>query len=407
MPKYIYEASKPNGSIVKGEFESNSRDGVAHYLSTKDLLPLKIQAIGEEKGNLNNTLSLHLFERVTHLDRIIITRNLAATLKAGLNLVESLDILVDDTNNTLVKKILTEAKENLQNGQQLSQTFSRYPEYFPPYFIGMIRAGEGSGKLETTLLELSVYLNREFELVKKINSALAYPIILLFGSFGVVTLLIVFVLPKIEKMFAQTKISLPMITKVLLFISSILTYSILLDLGFIILLVGIILFLKKSIIGRKITTFVLMRLPISGDLLRKIALVRFTRTLGSMLASGSPIIRALEGAAESSGNIYYQESVKKSALDVSHGLTISASLSKDRNLFPKFLTSLIAVGERTGSLEYVLKTFSTFYDDEVDNTLKSLTTLLEPLLLLLMGGIIGSIALAILLPIFRLVSSFS
>lgn len=402
---YRYEAADKHGAIIKGEFEALGKDAVVEYLTRKNLIPLSV----EEKGAVKQLtgLSFSIFERITPLDRIIFVRNLAATVKAGLNMLESLEILIADTTKKMMRNILVQAKINLENGQPLSATFYSFRKYFPIVFVGMLKAGEASGKLETTLDELSVHLTREYNLTRKVRSALAYPFILFVASIAVITLLLLFVLPRLAKTFRQSGAELPLITKVLVAISNFLIAHPFIDIFALVAVIWFFAYFRKTRVGRRVFLQIIFHIPIAKELVKKIALVRFTRSLGSLISSGTSILEALHLAADSVGNEDYKKAVLESVEQVKSGVPFSKTLQNYPELFPRFLTSLIAVGERTGTLEHILKTFADFYDDEVDNALKDLTTFLEPLLLLFMGLVIGSIALSILLPIYQLVGKFT
>lgn len=404
MATFIYEAAGKEGFIEKGKFEAESKSEVVQYLERKNLIPILIEAEGEVRRFKG--LQLSFFETIRPTDRILLVRNLSATIKAGLNILESLDILIADAVKNIVKKILSQAKFNLQKGQPLSATFVQFKKYFPPVFVGLIKAGEASGRLDENLDELSRYLIKEYNLGKKIKSALAYPAILLIGSIGVITVLLLFVLPRLAKSFQMSKVELPFVTKILIGISKIFTFSPLLDLAVVAGLVWFFLYFRKTSVGRRFFLKVLLKIPVARDLVKKVALVRFSRTFGGLLASGITVIEALDISAEAVSNETYKKIILDSKEQVKAGIPLSRIFKNYPDLFPHLLINMMAVGERTGTLEHILKTFSDFYEEEVDNTLKDLTIFLEPILLLFMGLVIGTIALSILLPIYNLVGKF-
>ncbi|TSC51865.1 MAG: type IV pilus assembly protein PilC [Parcubacteria group bacterium LiPW_41] len=407
MPIWKYEATTKRGTQKLGEYDAPTKADVVLFLEKKGYIPVKIMGDeSNEKNTKRNLNSITLFERVTTLDKILLVRNLGATVRAGLDLVESLNILISDTTKKLMKEILVRAKTNLENGRNLSDTFQSYPKIFPPIFVGLLRAGEASGKLDETLSELNRHMAREYNLVRRVRGALAYPVLLLSASLGVVFLLLVFVLPRLMKTLTQGGAQIPVITRILLDISSVLAWSPILDIAIIAGIIWFFVVFRKTDIGRRSITRFAFKVPVLRELLRKIALVRFTRTLASLINAGMPIIESLHLAARSVGNIMYEKAIEKVIEEIKNGIPFSESLAKHPDLFPRFLTSLIVVGEKTGTLEHILTTFADFYDEEVDNALKEMTTLLEPLLLLFMGLVIGVIALSILLPIYQLVGKF-
>ncbi|MDP3901977.1 MAG: type II secretion system F family protein, partial [bacterium] len=374
-------------------------------LEAKGMSPILIEKEGDVKGSPG--LSMSLFERVKPIDLIMISRNLSIMIKAGISITESLDILINDSEKRIIKKILGEAKFNIQKGQPLSATFSYYKKYFPPVFVGLIKAGEVSGNLSESFAELAKYMSREYSLKRKIRSALAYPAILMTGSTGIITLLLVFVLPRLAKSFAASNVELPMITKIFMGISLVLSKSILADLLIFIFFVWLFFYFRKTDFGRKIFYGISLRIPVIKDLVKKSALIRLSRTLGGLIGSGLVIMEALELTAEAVGNSLYKKALLKAIGKIKSGIPLSKALGGYNNLFPHIFVNMLAVSEQTGSMESVLKTFSDFYDEEIDNTLKDMTTMIEPIMLLIMGLIIGAIALSVLLPVYQLVGKFS
>ena len=402
---FIYEVYNKDGATVRGEYEAQTREEVVQYLLRRDLTPISVEAIRGGKAGLD--LSISLFEKIKSVDILFLVRNLSATVKAGLSIVEALDILIADTEKKMMKNILREVQALVKNGQPLSAGFANFANQFPPVFLGMLRAGEASGQLERTLTELGQYLSKEYALRAKVKSALTYPIILLVASIGVVSLLLIFVLPRLTKAFASSGVELPWVTKFFLGLSSMLTYSFTLDLIVVFFATWFFLYFRKTTIGRKFFFFLISHIPVANELIKKVALVRFTRTLGNLMASGLSAVGSLESAAQSIGNQKYEVAIKAIVDDVKNGMSISDALTKFPDLFPRLLVSLVIVGERTGSLSEILITFSDFYEEDVDNKLKGLTAVLEPILLLIMGLLVGSIAFSIILPIYQLVGHFT
>ncbi|TAN35760.1 type II secretion system F family protein [Patescibacteria group bacterium] len=405
MPIFIYEGYNRDGAIVKGEYEADTRDGVADYMLRRDLTPVSISSLRSGKGGLG--MSISLFEKITSVDILFLVRNLSATVKAGLSIVEALDILIADTEKKIMKDTLIEVQALVKNGQPLSAGFENYKNDFPPVFLGMLRAGETSGQLSHTLAELGQYLSKEFALRAKVKSALMYPVILLSASVGVVSLLLIFVLPRLTKAFASSGVELPWVTKFFLGLSSMLTYSFLLDGAVLVFLIWFFLYFRTTRTGKKFFFWVISHIPVASELVKKVALVRFTRTLGNLMSSGLSAVSSLESSANSIGNQKYEVAINTVVDHVKNGISISDALSKFPELFPRLLVSLTTVGERTGSLSEILVTFSDFYEEDVDNKLKDLTAVLEPALLLLMGLLVGAIAFSIILPIYQLVGHFT
>lgn len=406
MSTFIYEAYNKDGGIVHGEYEGSARDEVVQYLVKRDLTPISVEALNAQKKG-KGILAIEFFGSVKPVDIMFLVRNLAATTKAGLSIAEAIEIIISDTDKPALKRILQEAQSLFKSGQTLSKGFEAHANLFPPIFMGMLRAGEMSGQLDKTLAELGKYLAKEYNLRSKIKSALMYPIILLTASGGVVALLLMFVLPKLTKAFASSGVELPFITKVFLGISSMLTWSYMLDGILLVFLVWFFVYFRTTRFGKKLFFSIIAHMPVASDLIKKVALVRFSRTFGNLIAGGISAVEALELSAQSIGNQAYTRALDAVGADIRNGITISESLAKFPDLFPRLLVSLVIVGERTGTLSEILGTFSDFYEEEVDNKLKDLTATLEPVLLLVMGVLVGSIAFSIILPIYQLVGHFT
>jgi type IV pilus assembly protein PilC len=405
MSLFIYEAINEEGIIVTNEINSSSKDDVVAVLTQKNLMPISVKL----KNDFNRSDALRstvIFERFTALDKIILIRNLAATIKAGLSLSEALEIMATDSKKKVVRDFLLEARSSILNGQSLSSIFEKHKKIFSPVFVGMIRSGESSGTLVKALDDLNQHLNREYNLVKQVKSALTYPIILVIASIGIVLVMLIFVLPKLSKSFVQNNIELPFLTKALVDISGALTFSPLLDVSVVFVLVIFLVYFKKTKIGKQVLSFLIFKIPVVKNLVKKVILVRFSRTLGGLIDGALVISESLNLTAKAVGNDVYEAAILAVAADMKNGISLSEALKKNPELFPNFLISLVAVGERTGTLGLVLKNFSDFYESDVDSSLKDLSTILEPLLLLFMGLTVGLIALAVLMPIYQMVGSF-
>lgn len=405
MATFIYEAYDRHGGIIRGEYEGVQKDEVVDYLVKRDLTPISVEEL-TARGRGDSLLSISLFEHIAPVDVMFLVRNLATTIKAGLSIVESLDILIADTEKRVMKKVLQETQAMVKNGQPLSKGFESYAHVFPPIFMGMLKAGEISGGLDRVLAELSRYLSKEYALRSKVRSALMYPLILLIASIGVLVLLLIFVLPRLSKAFLTSGVKLPWVTKFFLSISNALTWSFLFDAVVIGGLIWFFIYFRKTPRGKKTFFWVISRLPVARDLVKKVALVRFSRTLGNLIGSGLSAVESLELSADSLGNEVYTVAIHKAVDEIKSGKSISEALGKYPELFPRLLLSMVIVGERTGSLQEILISYADFSEEEVDNKLKDLTAVLEPVLLLIMGLMVGAIAFSIILPIYQLVGHF-
>ena len=405
MTTFIYEAYNKEGVIKHGEYEGDDHKEVVEYLMKHDLSPILVKRLHSDSFS-KNLLSFEFFNSLKPVDILFFVRNLATMIKAGLSIVESIDILIRDSEKNKMKKILQEAQAMIKNGRHISDAFEKYSNSFPSVFIGMLRAGEMSGQLDKTLDELGKFLAKEYDLRNKIKSALTYPVILLTASACVVALLLIFVLPKLTKSFAQSGVELPMVTKIFLGISDVITWSFTADFVFLVLVVYFFIYFRRTAIGKKFFFFIISRTPVASALVKKVALVRFARTFSNLINSGLGAIESLELTSSSIGNRSYSFAIDKCLMDIKNGVSLSDSFKKFPDLFPQMLISLMSVGERTGTLQNILGIFADFYEEEVDDNLKRLTSTIEPALLLLMGLLVGAIAFAIILPIYQLVGNF-
>lgn len=399
---YIYEAlEEKTKKIIRGEIDVSDKLAVSQYLAEKNLVPVLIM----EKIELGKVELPSIFERVTHQDKIILTKYLSAVLSSGMNLREAFDVLLEDTTKRILRKILIEAKRNLEQGLPLSKTFESYPKYFSPVFVGVIKAGEASGTLDKSLNILGDQLIRDYELLSRIRGAMIYPLILIFSSLGVILLLITFVFPRLIKVFEEGGFKLPLITKIVIEITKILASIPFLTLGLFLFIVLFLFFFSRSSLGKKFWTNLLFNSPFLKDLIKKIALVQFTRSLKNLLASGVAIVDSLNITANAIGYEIYKQAIFKSLEDLKKGIPLTDVLKKYPQLFPKLLLGMIKIGERSGTLEKTLETLSNFYSEEVDRKLKNLVSLIEPIILIVLGLIIGGLALVILLPIYQLIGA--
>lgn len=401
MATFSYTAARNDGSLITGELETADRASVVAYLQRQNLLVVAV----EEKKVAQQALQSMVLGGFSASDRVLLIKHLATIIKAGLSIKEAVDILLSDAEKPIVKRILTEAKFNLEKGQPLSITFASYPKYFSKVFVNLIKAGESSGTLEQALDNLGVQLSRDYELVRKIRTAMVYPAVLLGGSIGVVVLLLTVVVPRLTKFFAQSGYQLPLITRILVGMSKLLTASPILTVIGLVGLVALVWAAFKTGTGKSILISLVGRLPIFSKLVHRVSLTRFARTLSTLLKSGLDILTAIKITSDAVGDPRYRKVLLQATEEISRGVSLNNVLRSQPELFPHLVTSMVSVGEKTGTLDSVLKTLSDFYEEEVDNALKTLVSLLEPLMLVIMGLVVGGIALAVILPIYQAVGN--
>jgi len=383
--------------------DAETERAVLEFLSRNDLRPI---AVNTTPGVLAK--EFHLFGgSITITDQIFLTKYLALMLRAGTDLFRALDILIVDFQKPAVRSLLTEIRTTLEKGQPFYSTFSRYPYYFSPVFVNLVKAGEISGNLEATFENLSVMLQKEEDLRRRIRSALTYPIVLLVASFLVVAFLVTFALPRIAEVFLQGGFEPPPFSKAVFTVGLFIADNIIwLSAIFFLGALAFWFFFFRTVTGRIIFIRFLGNVPIVKNVIQRISIQRFASTLGYLLKAGVPIIDSLELTAVSVGNERMKLSLQRIAREgVARGLTIGDAFKKETD-FPQVVTNLIAVSEKAGHLEAVLFTLSTFYDTEIEAAIKGMVSIIEPLLLIVIGGMVGLIAMSVIVPIYQLVGQF-
>ncbi len=403
MPVFTYKAINNIGAELSGFIDANTKEAAVSVIIQRGLTPVYIG----DSSRKENTL-FHLPKSSPGSEEILFfIRNFGIALKSGVTVISALDIMEKDTTHRFMKEMISKVGASVRSGVSLSESLLPYERYFTPAFTGLLKAGEVSGGLGNSFALIGEYLKREFSLKQKLRSAMIYPLILIIASVMVVALLMIFVLPKLSNAFMQSGVSLPLLTKIVLAISNIFTYSILLDLGVLGLIVGLAMWIRSSKVGRRNFSLFLEKAPIARDMMKAIGVVRFLRTLGNLLTAGVPILEALNITAYSLGHYGMQDSVLDIKKIIESGSQLSEGMEKHPNYFSPVIVGLVRVGEETGNLGGIMVEVSEFYDDELNNALKNAMALLEPLLLLFMGIIVGAIALSVLLPIYQLVSKLA
>ena len=399
--KFTYEATGADGQTKQGTRDAENSEAVAAWLKGKGLSPLRITPEKIKKDGL----SISIGSAISIAEKIFLLKHLSTMLNAGLHVAESVDILLSESTKPFMKKFLQETKDNIERGLPLSVSFKSYPKYFSPIFVGVIEAGEASGTLEKSLDQLLIQITKEYDLNRKVKSAMAYPLILLGASVVIVTLLVILVLPRLGKMFATLNVQIPAPTRALLAVSALLTaYPLITLLVLVMCIVGFI-FLIKSRKGKSILSAFSLKMPILRTVVQRVILARMLRILGTLLESGLSIIDAVKLASVSVGHPAYRVVLEKGIGDIERGIGLSNTLEQYPKLFPRIVTSMMAIGEQTGSLTALLHNLSNFYEEETDQALRSLLSALEPLLLAIMGLVVGGVAISILLPIYKIVGA--
>ena len=402
--RFHYIAFQTGGKIIEGDYEAESTADVLGYLASQGLRPISLKASKE----LAETKGFKIFSHTIDIeDKVFLTKYLALMLRVGTDLLRAIDILVADFEKPALKALLMEIRSSLEKGQPFHSVFLKYPKFFSSVFINMIKAGETSGNLELVFGQLSVSLQKEQDLRRQIKAALTYPVILLSASVVILFILVSFALPKISNIFSSGGFEPPLFSKIVfaigLFMGKYFWFILALA---VILIGGIWFFMVKSVSGKKIFSRFIVRTPLIGSVLKKIALQRFASTFSALLSSGLPILDSLEITADAVGNEELKASLRRIAREgISKGLTIGEAFRKEP-VFPRVVVNLMAISEKAGHIENILATLADFYTSEIESSIKSLVSFLEPILLLVIGLVIGTIALAIIVPIYQLVGQF-
>jgi type IV pilus assembly protein PilC len=397
---YQYSVRDRSGKLVTGKIEADSSAAVATKLKSMGYAPVSIsQASG---GGMKTEISLpSLGAKVKLKDLAIFSRQFATMINAGLSLLRSLSILEEQTENKELAKILGDVRQDVETGQSLSSSFAKHPRIFPPLMVNMTRAGEVGGFLDAVMLQIAENYEAEVKLRGKVKSAMTYPVVVFCIAILAVVGMLLFIVPVFAKMFLTLGGELPAPTKVLI------TMSNLLKKGFpvfIVAAIGGFFTWQKYKHTEKVRRFVdplKLKVPVFGQLFQKIALSRFARNLGTMLQSGVPILQSLDIVSETTGNTVVGDAVLDIQTSVRNGESITGPLA-GHAVFPPMVVQMMAVGEDTGALDAMLHKISEFYDQEVEATTEALTALIEPLMIAALGGIIGSMIVALYMPIFKI-----
>ncbi len=400
MPIYNWVAETKKGRVIKGELEAADEKAAGLQLKRRNL---KIRKIKLKPKDIFENVSF-MQPKVTNKDIVIFTRQFSTMIDAGLPLVQGLTILADQAENKTFKRVLKDIVRDVEGGSSLAEAMERHPKVFDSLFVNLIAAGEVGGILDTILQRLAAYIEKVEKLKSQIKGAMTYPIIVVAIAIIVIAVIMIFVIPVFQDMFSSFGKALPVPTQIVVAMSNFTKGNILYIIGALILFVFLFKKYRGTTGGRKVTDTLSLKLPIFGPLLKKVAVARFSRTLGTMIRSGVPIIKALEIVAKTSGNVVLEEVVLDVRSSIAEGQPIAEPLSEN-DIFPNMVVQMIAVGEATGALDTMLEKIADFYDDEVDVAVEAMTAMLEPLLMVFLGGAIGGLVIAMYLPIFGMAAA--
>lgn len=399
MPKFQYKAMNMSGRTMEGIYEAPSQQSVIDMIRQKNYYHLEIKEIAERK----DMKEIELFSKLKVKDISIYCRQFASILKAGMPLIKCLNMLADQTENKILRTITNEVKEEVQKGSSLSHSMSMHDKKLPSILINMVAAGEASGTLDHSLEVMAEHFEKEHKTQQKVKNAMRYPIIVCFVAIIVVIIMLTVVVPTFMAMFQSAGATLPLPTRILIAMSEFLKkYGLWLLGGLVLLFILFRLFLAEEA-GRLAFDRFKFRLPLFGKFITKSITVRFARTMSTLMATGVSITEALEITSKVVGNAYARKSVLDVIEQVKQGKGLYAPM-KGLGLFPVMLENMIMMGEETGTLDQMLHNSAEFYEEEVDRAAQSLTSMLEPMIIIVLGGIIGFIVIAIVMPMFEMSS---
>ena len=395
---FEYVVRDRSGKLVKGRIEANNSAAVANRLKTMGLAPIAIDEVSST--GLKRELSIPGFgNKVKLKDLSIMSRQLSTMITAGLSILRSLNILAEQTENKTLGKVLSQVRSDVETGSSFSQSLTKHPLVFPPLMINMIKAGEVGGFLDTVLVSVADNFEAEVKLRGKVKSAMTYPVVVFCIAIIAVVGMLIFIVPVFTAMFASLGGELPAPTKVLVFLSAVMKWTALPLLVALIVFVGWWSKHKNDRAIRERLDPIKLKMPVFGNLIRKIAVARFTRNFGTMLRSGVPILQALDIVGETSGNTVIERAARSVQESVRSGQSLTGPLSQ-HPVFPPMVVQMMAVGEDTGALDLMLEKIAEFYDQEVEATTEALTALIEPLMITVLGTVIGAMIVALYMPIF-------
>jgi type IV pilus assembly protein PilC len=401
--EFVYRVKTLDGGTLEGTVEAPSEHSAAEALSRKDYILLSLQ---EKKARgLKMETAIPFLDRVRSKDMVLFSRQLSVMVLAGVPLVRALEVMVLQTTSKALKKMVLEIATNVRGGVRLSSALANYPDVFDNFYVNMVRTGETSGKLDDVLNYLADEQEKSYDLASKIRGAMIYPAFILCAVAVVMFVMMTFVVPKLTSVLSESGVALPLPTKIMIDVATFLSHSwVIIIILVVFLVVSVPLWIRKSKFGRYSWDLIRLRLPVLGNLFQKVYIVRFTRSLSTLLVGGVPINLALKIVAEVVENSVYRNLILKTSKSVEDGYSISTVFATSREI-PQMLSQIMVIGEQTGQLDSVLDRMANFYAREIENILGRLTTLLEPLIIVFLGIVVAGIVSAVIMPMYNLASA--
>lgn len=399
MKKFTYKVKSKDGQILTGEIEASSQQNASKIIITKQLFPIEINEITKDKFSIKNIPFLSFLDKVSTKKKSIIIRQFATLIRSGLSVTQSLEAINNEIKDEKIKEVFTSVLIEVEGGSQLSQAFAQHLNFFSSIDISLVKVGEKSGNLDKTLDRMASQLEKDSKIISKVRSAFTYPIIVALVAIGVVAVMLIYLVPKLSELYEDFQGDLPLITKIMIATSGFMTKFWWLIIIFLIALVSTFFTYIKSTNGRKIWDNFKLSIPLIKDLLIKVYMARFTRTMETLIGSGVSITESLIITAGAVGNEIYKKNILEITEKVRQGNLLSKEISGSK-LFPSLASQMIRVGEETGELDNMLGNLANYYEEEVDNVVKAISTIIEPVVIVVMGLVVLLILVGVMSPIY-------
>lgn len=404
---FSYKVKTKNGDILKGKLESADRFSLSRELKSKGYIPISISLQKNDFDFSNLPFLKSFFTGVSTQEQITLTKNLSGMLKAGLSLSRAISVLEKQTKNKAFNEILVSLRREIDSGGTFSSGLYRFPDVFSNLFVSMVKAGEESGNLAGSLSEIGLNLEKSNSLTKKVKGALIYPGVILTTMIFIGVLMFAFVVPTLAQTFKELGVELPATTKFVIALGNFFSEYLLLSFVLIIGAISFFVWIFRAKFMQVYVDFLILRVPVVGNLSKQLNTARTARTISSLLLSGVSIVRAIEITEEVVQNIYYKKVLKKAKEEIEKGLPFSEVFLENQNLYPVMMSEMVQVGEETGKLSDMLLEISSFYENEIENTTKNLSTIIEPVLMVFIGAAVGFFTISMISPLYSVLNNIS
>jgi type IV pilus assembly protein PilC len=401
MPVFVWEGKTAQGKVMKGEMEALNQQAVLTRLRSQRIQPIPTRVREKGKG-LDREITLPGFQaKIKPHDVMIFTRQFATMIDAGLPIVQGLDILTQQTENKSFRNIIRTIKQDVEGGATLAEALRKHPKVFDDLYVNMVAAGEAGGVLNTILNRIAIFIEKATKLKRKVKGAMIYPATIVVVAVAVVSILLIYVIPVFGELYGSMGKALPLPTQITINLSNWFRSYFFLIVGVVVAMGVALRLYHKTERGKLMIDGLMLRFPIVGDLIRKVAVARFSQNMSVLLSSGVPILDGLAITAKTAGNKVVEQAVMRCRVSISQGKTVAEPLAESK-IFPPMVCQMVAIGENTGSLDSLLKKVAEFYEEEVDSAVANLTSLMEPIIMIVLGIIIGGLVISMYLPIFQL-----